>query len=493
MINGNVGASILNIITESLYDKPIVVFREYVQNSVDSFRKLEPKKNQEDLSCKIWINNKDLYFLDNGKGISKEKFFDEMKSIGFSEKDKSRDIGYKGIGRLSGISYCNKLVFINVCSFKNNDYQMYCIDSEKYNMIKRQPNYNELSFGQMMESIGRYIPAVEDDEKAKIQKNLNKYKDIFEKQDTGFLVILKDISEVLLRIMENQREKEFYEELGWLLPVRFKEELFSITEGELFEEMVEPSQESNIIAAKSYNISFNDKVIERPINKKMLRDYTCKCNMEYAIGFHSFYGDRILVSKSNKFTGIKLYLDNMLLCDENELIPNLKKFGLIGHTPNELIQTVKGIGAMIYITDKVNISANARRTFIEVTDNDSMKFLEYLAEFVNNIYVARYALSKYSSGKKSLDQSKEKINQLRDDANSALQKLAQEKYSFELYEDKPLKFEDLDEVEKKKLIKKKLTNDINMKIKEYLQQTSTYDYDNVLNDFVIWFSSNKNS
>jgi len=32
----NVGAGILNIITESLYDNPIVVFREYVQNSIDS-------------------------------------------------------------------------------------------------------------------------------------------------------------------------------------------------------------------------------------------------------------------------------------------------------------------------------------------------------------------------------------------------------------------------------------------------------------------------
>ena len=39
MSTEKVGAGILNIITESLYDKPIVVFREYVQNSVDSFMK----------------------------------------------------------------------------------------------------------------------------------------------------------------------------------------------------------------------------------------------------------------------------------------------------------------------------------------------------------------------------------------------------------------------------------------------------------------------
>ena len=39
MSNNYVGAGILNIITESLYDNPIVVFREYVQNSVDSIFK----------------------------------------------------------------------------------------------------------------------------------------------------------------------------------------------------------------------------------------------------------------------------------------------------------------------------------------------------------------------------------------------------------------------------------------------------------------------
>ena len=55
-----VGAGILNIITESLYDKPIVVFREYVQNSVDSFFKsMGTTTTKEDFSCEIWHENGD--------------------------------------------------------------------------------------------------------------------------------------------------------------------------------------------------------------------------------------------------------------------------------------------------------------------------------------------------------------------------------------------------------------------------------------------------
>lgn len=214
--------------------------------------------------------------------------------------------------------------------------------------------------------------------------------------------------------------------------------------------MSTPLNELKIIPTKFYNISYNNRAIERPIKNEMLRRYTCKCDFKYAIGFHSFYGDRINISKENKFSGIKLYLDNMLLCDENELIPILQKYGLIKHTANELIQTVKGIGAMIYITDKINISPNARRTFIEVTDDNSLEFLRYLAEFVNNIYIARYALSKYSSAKKALDQPKEKLEQLRMDANSALQKLASEKITIQFDEDSPIKFQNLDEIEKRK-------------------------------------------
>ena len=53
-MRGNVGAGIVEIITESLYDKPIVIFREYVQNSVDSITKANHDNMTADLSIRIW-------------------------------------------------------------------------------------------------------------------------------------------------------------------------------------------------------------------------------------------------------------------------------------------------------------------------------------------------------------------------------------------------------------------------------------------------------
>ena len=123
MVKGKVGASILSIITESLYDKPIVVFREYIQNSADALDKVGDTGNDGNLSAQIWMDKNDLFFLDNGTGIDSDKFPNAMIDIANSGKTKTKSIGYKGIGRLSGIPYCSALSFINIIDYKNRVFQ----------------------------------------------------------------------------------------------------------------------------------------------------------------------------------------------------------------------------------------------------------------------------------------------------------------------------------------------------------------------------------
>ena len=75
----------MNIITESLYDKPVVVFREYVQNAADSFFKsMNCGIEKDDLFCKVWHEKECLFFLDNGNGIIENQFQDEMRHIAWS-------------------------------------------------------------------------------------------------------------------------------------------------------------------------------------------------------------------------------------------------------------------------------------------------------------------------------------------------------------------------------------------------------------------------
>lgn len=193
--DNKVGAGILNIITESLYDNPIVVFREYVQNSMDSL--LKSKIGTEEGEIRIWSEDSDLFFLDNGEGIKPENFKDEMIKIGASTKKRQKDIGYKGIGRLSGVPYCQKLWFLNIYDYAHMKAQIYKIDSEEYNRIKNEEDSSELSFEALMDRIGSYEEIENIDDDIVIYQKLQGHNDILKKSNSGFMVFLENISLVL--------------------------------------------------------------------------------------------------------------------------------------------------------------------------------------------------------------------------------------------------------------------------------------------------------
>ena len=213
MGKGIVGAGILKIITESLYDKPIVVFREYVQNAADSFFKsMNCGIVKDDLFCKIWHENECLFFLDNGNGIIEDQFQEEMRHIAYSQKKRTLNIGYKGIGRLSGISYCERLIFVNVVSYEEEKYQEYVIECQKYNELKKQDDYSELGFEELMDQIGTYYDQDTCSDVKKISRLLFRYKEILKKKNiflnSGFSIAMPDNYVVLFDVMSKEQQTE---------------------------------------------------------------------------------------------------------------------------------------------------------------------------------------------------------------------------------------------------------------------------------------------
>lgn len=182
MSNNYVGAGILNIITESLYDNPIVVFREYVQNSVDSIFR---EDCQDDYEIKIWCDGNDLCFLDNGRGIDTQDFNDEMIKIGDSSKKRTWNLGYKGIGRLSGVPYCKKLTFINISNYASMELQCYSIDGAKYEQLKANGDDKGIGFTEMMGIIGTSFSQKEKEFTTSYEGKINKYKELLNKTNSG--------------------------------------------------------------------------------------------------------------------------------------------------------------------------------------------------------------------------------------------------------------------------------------------------------------------
>jgi molecular chaperone HtpG len=115
-----VGRSILETITVALYEKPIILFREYVQNSLDAYNRAVDSGQPalRDLNVAITIDEaaRTIVIKDNGYGIESYKTFEvRMLSIGSSRQlaDKTQYIGFRGIGRISGLPFCEKLTFRN--------------------------------------------------------------------------------------------------------------------------------------------------------------------------------------------------------------------------------------------------------------------------------------------------------------------------------------------------------------------------------------------
>lgn len=111
-----IGKDVLELLSGAMYADPRSIFREYVQNAVDSIEEAEKQKLFQDGSKpKIEIYQDPLTrcvtIRDNGTGIKKSLFKRRLTSFGASQKRGTDARGFRGVGRLAGLGYCKELVF----------------------------------------------------------------------------------------------------------------------------------------------------------------------------------------------------------------------------------------------------------------------------------------------------------------------------------------------------------------------------------------------
>ncbi len=114
------GVHLLETITIGMYSEPLHCVREYIQNAFDSIRtaRRQGLLGPEDGSIDITVDphTSSLQICDDGMGLSPEEATVRLVDIGYSDKADSADAatanaGFRGIGRMAGISYCSRLVF----------------------------------------------------------------------------------------------------------------------------------------------------------------------------------------------------------------------------------------------------------------------------------------------------------------------------------------------------------------------------------------------
>ena len=105
-----IGTGILGLVTTAMYDNPLAIYREYIQNSTDAIAgmaastegKVEITIDPSERRVKIW---------DNGPGLSNDDAPRELVPIGRSNKQMGSDRGFRGIGRLAGLAFAEAVTF----------------------------------------------------------------------------------------------------------------------------------------------------------------------------------------------------------------------------------------------------------------------------------------------------------------------------------------------------------------------------------------------
>ena len=111
-----IGKYTLESLTNGMYSSPLDLYREYIQNAVDSIDEAITQGliDYDEACISIVVSTKSNRILirDNGTGISLGKALQTLIDIGNSKKDQCRNRGFRGIGRLAGLGYCDSLTFI---------------------------------------------------------------------------------------------------------------------------------------------------------------------------------------------------------------------------------------------------------------------------------------------------------------------------------------------------------------------------------------------
>jgi hypothetical protein len=113
--------------------------REYIQNSADAIDNLPGLPDSASIDIAIDGRKRSLTIRDDGAGIPCDKARSTLLNVGCSEKDPTLNRGFRGIGRLGGLGYCDELRFITK-SQGENKVSMCTWDCKKLRQLIADPS-----------------------------------------------------------------------------------------------------------------------------------------------------------------------------------------------------------------------------------------------------------------------------------------------------------------------------------------------------------------
>lgn len=109
-----VGKDILELLANAMYIDPLTIYREYVQNAADSIDEARiAGLSLDDPHITVHLDQatRTVRIRDNGESVPNGEFVKRITAIGASHKRGTTLRGFRGVGRLSGLGYCQELIF----------------------------------------------------------------------------------------------------------------------------------------------------------------------------------------------------------------------------------------------------------------------------------------------------------------------------------------------------------------------------------------------
>jgi molecular chaperone HtpG len=300
-----IGKFVLESLTLGMYQNPMIVFREYIQNSTDAIDNATKQGILEFDEHRIDINldDKNIEILDNGLGISSDKAYSTLLDIGNSEKKYEENRGFRGIGRLGGLSYCSSLEFVT---------------SAKGEKIKTRIKFNCLHLKELLRP-GLY----KDYDVVRVLKEITKHSEEVEDIEKHyFKVVMKGIDPAYDKLVNFDEVKSF---LSQVAPVGFNAQRF------VFYRTIKNRFNDSHLNLSEYNVYLNGNQIFKPFrsrfkagrgdNTELIEIQSISFLEDKELNFLLWYTENDLFGsiQNEQIKGIRMRKGNILVGDQNSL------------------------------------------------------------------------------------------------------------------------------------------------------------------------------
>jgi molecular chaperone HtpG len=353
-----IGKNVLENLTSGMYQDSRIIFREYIQNAVDAARAGKYTKDDFYIDITIDKSYRKITIKDTASGIPKARIRSTLADVADSNKSRGDAAGFRGIGRLGGLAYCETLRFITTAK------------GEKQKTIM---SWDAASLAKMLND-----NTVKDDAGTILNNIISYTYEDCKADDHYFIVEIDRIKDENLDLLDIDKAREY---IALNAPVPFDSKF--IYKKDIYDYLNKKNFEKN-----EYKIYVNAEDIQKPYTTslfdKAAEEQKQKYDEIYKIQIKEFfnsYGEMLAwmwfgISRFekqipfplNEFAGIRLRQWNIQIGDENTLKPLFK----------ESRGNLYFIGE-VYAVHK-NLIPNARRDYFN--ENSTINELKaYLQEF----------------------------------------------------------------------------------------------------------------